>query len=673
MKPFALVSDFSPSGDQPKAISELVQGIDDGRKSQVLLGVTGSGKTFTIANVIQKVQKPTLILAHNKTLAAQLYDEFCSFFPDNAVEYFVSYYDYYQPESYIARSDTYIEKSLSINDQVDQLRLRATKSLLEREDVIVVASVSCIYGLGVPKHFIDMKCRIFVGQEVEREEVLGWLVQMQYEHKEELGRACFRVKGDTIDLVPAYEQDYAIRIRFFGNEIDLLASIDSITGEIQESFSEVTIYPASHYVSSSDVREEAVYSIRRELEITEKDFLDRGLTLQSERIRQKTACDIEMILQLGYCKGVENYSRHFDGRSPGEPPSCLVDYFPSDFLLIVDESHQTIPQVRAMYHGDRSRKNTLISYGFRLPSAFDNRPLRFDEFFQKIKQVIYVSATPGEWEVNESGGKIVEQIIRPTGLIDPVVEVRPSTNQIDDLISEVRKEVGLGRRVLITTLTKKLSEELASFFRSIGIQSEYMHSDIGTIDRVHLLSKLRRGGCDVLVGINLLREGLDLPEVGLVAVLDADREGFLRSSTSLVQISGRAARNANGRVIMYADNMTSSIKKTVLEMDRRREIQKKYNLEFGISPKTTIRKEGKLGGLLQQTPNVDEDHKNIVTSTQEARKLIKAYDKAMRKASQKKQYEEAARYRDLLRFYQKLERDLLNLDEGESLSNEAAL
>ncbi|WP_192875487.1 helicase-related protein, partial [Candidatus Similichlamydia epinepheli] len=427
----------------------------------------------------------------------------------------------------------------------------------------------------------------------------------------------------------------------------------------------------SHYVSSSDVREEAVYLIRRELESAEKDFLSRGLVLQSERIRQRTCCDIEMILQLGYCKGVENYSRHFDGRSPGAPPSCLIDYFPSDFLLIVDESHQTIPQVRAMYHGDRSRKDTLISYGFRLPSASDNRPLRFEEFLQKIQQVIYVSATPGEWEINESNGKMIEQIIRPTGLIDPVVEVRPSTNQVDDLICEVRKEVESGRRVLITTLTKKLAEELAGFFRSIGIQSEYMHSDIGTIDRVYLLSKLRRGGCDVLVGINLLREGLDLPEVGLVAVLDADREGFLRSSTSLVQISGRAARNENGRVIMYADNITSSIEKTILEMNRRREIQERHNREFGISPKTTVRREGKLSGLLQKGPNIDEDHKHVVTSAQEARKLIKAYDKSMRKASQKKQYEEAARYRDLLRFYQKLERDLLN--EGESLSNDTTV
>ncbi|RDB31268.1 excinuclease ABC subunit UvrB [Candidatus Similichlamydia laticola] len=667
MKPFELVSDFVPSGDQPKAISALAQGIEKGRRSQVLLGVTGSGKTFTIANVIQNVQKPTLVLVHNKTLAAQLYDEFCYFFPRNAVEYFVSYYDYYQPEAYVARNDTYIEKSLSINDQVDQLRLRTTKSLLERRDVIVVASVSCIYGLGVPQHFVDMRRKLCVGDAVEREQILNWFVQMQYERKEGLGRGSFRVKGDTIDIVPAYEQDKAIRIRLFGNEIESLFLIDPVTGALQESLSTITLYPASHYVSSLNVRESAVHSIRGELERAERDFLDRGFPLHGERLRQRTCCDIEMILQLGYCKGVENYSRHFDGRAPGDPPSCLVDYFPSDFLLVVDESHQTIPQVRAMYHGDRSRKETLVSYGFRLPSAFDNRPLRFEEFYQKINQVIYVSATPGEWELQETGGEMVEQIIRPTGLIDPVVEVRPAVHQVDDVIAEVKKEVRLGRRVLVTTLTKKLSEELAAFFRSIGIKSEYMHADIGTLDRVHLLSKLRKGGCDVLVGVNLLREGLDLPEVGLVAVLDADREGFLRSSTSLVQISGRAARNVDGRVIMYANEMTPSIQRTLAETSRRRTLQMEYNNKHGISPKTTSRQEGKLGSLFRFLPPEDlEAKKERVTDLAEARKLIKAYERAMKKASKQKQYEEAARYRDLLRFYQKIEMRLV--EDGEELS-----
>ncbi len=563
-----------PCGDQPGAIEKLVTGLEQKKKAQVLLGVTGSGKTFTMANVIARVNRPTLIIAHNKTLAAQLYQEFKAFFPENAVEYFVSYYDYYQPEAYIARTDTYIEKDLAINDQIDRMRLSATRSLIEREDVIIVASVSCIYGLGLPEYYSQMLLSLAVGQKRRRDEVLLHLVEMHYKRNDfDLMRATFRGRGDVLEVMPAYEESLGYRIEFFGDEIERLSEIDPLTGRVKRRLETITIYPGSHHVTPESVRLNALETIRAELKERIAFFEKENQLVEMQRIRQRTFYDLEMIKEIGFCKGIENYSRHFSGRLPGDPPPCLLDYFPEDFLIFIDESHQTLPQLHAMYNGDRARKESLVTFGFRLPSAFDNRPLKFEESYRKFKQVVYVSATPGEWEVHEAHGDVAEQIIRPTGLLDPMIEVRPATNQIDDCLEQIRLETEKNARVLVTTLTKKLSEDLTKYLNEIGVRAKYLHSDIETLERVQILNDLRKGLFDVLVGINLLREGLDLPEVSLVCILDADKEGFLRSYTALIQTCGRAARNVHGRVIMYADRMTPSITKTIEVTGQRRSVQ----------------------------------------------------------------------------------------------------
>ena len=589
-KNFKLHTEFEPQGDQPQAIEKLTEGLLLGKRSQVLLGITGSGKTFTMANVIAKVQRPALILAHNKTLAAQLYQEFKSFFPENAVEYFVSYYDYYQPEAYVARTDTFIEKDMSINDKIDKMRLSATRSLLERSDVIIVASISCIYGLGSPEYYRGMNLTVSVGQERRRDDLLLHLVEMQYKRNDyEFIRATFRVRGDILDIYPAYEEDLAIRIEMFGDEIEQISEIDPLTGKIKRRIPSITIYPSSHHVTPEEVRWRAIQTIRAELEERKQFYEKEKKLLELERIQQRTMYDLEMLKEVGTCKGIENYSRHFSMRNPGDPPPCLLDYFPSNFLLFIDESHQTLPQLHAMCNGDRARKQSLVDFGFRLPSAYDNRPLNFDEAYGRIHQVIYVSATPGPWEVIDSGGEIVEQVIRPTGLLDPVIEVRPATGQVDDCLAEIRAHVSKGGRVLVTTLTKRLSEELTNYLNDLDVKAKYLHSDIDTLERVQIIRELREGGFDVLVGINLLREGLDIPEVSLVAILDADKEGFLRSETSLIQTCGRAARNVEGRVIMYADRITKSIKRTLEITEARRANQEEYNRKHGITPKTVKR------------------------------------------------------------------------------------
>jgi len=588
MGKFELVSEFEPRGDQPKAIRELVAGIEKGLRHQTLLGVTGSGKTYTIANVIAQVQKPTLVIAHNKTLAAQLASEFRQFFPHNAVHYFVSYYDYYQPEAYIPQTDTYIEKDASINEEIDRLRHAATSALLERRDVIIVASVSCIYGLGTPEDYRAMTLTVRRGELRDRDAILRRLVELQYERNDvALGRGSFRVRGDVVELVPIYEEK-VIRIEWFGDEIDRIVELDPITGRVLGEREAITIYPGSHFLTPREKLERAIRSIEAELEERLEYFRKRGKLLEAQRLEQRTRYDLEMIRELGYCPGIENYSRHLDGRAPGEPPATLLDYFPKDFLLVIDESHQTIPQLRAMYNGDRSRKETLIEHGFRLPSALDNRPLRFEEFEERVNQVIYTSATPGPYE-REKSEQIVEQIIRPTGLVDPEVVVRPAQGQVDDLIEEIRKTTERGERVLVTTLTKRMAEDLTDYLAELGIKVRYLHSEIETLDRVEILRDLRLGEFDVLVGVNLLREGLDLPEVSLVAVLDADKEGFLRSETSLIQTIGRAARNVRGKVILYADELTESIERAIAETERRRRIQLEYNRKHGITPET-IRK-----------------------------------------------------------------------------------
>src|SRR5579862_4079342 len=559
---FHLKTDLVPCGDQPQAIDSLVQGIESGKKSQVLLGITGSGKTFTMANIIAQIKRPALIIAHNKTLAAQLYQEFKSFFPDNAVEYFVSYYDYYQPEAYIPRTDTYIEKDLAINDQIDRMRLSATRSLIERPDVIIVASISCIYGLGLPEYYSQMMLSLSVGQKCRRDDILLHLVQLHYTRNDfDLMRATFRARGDILEIMPAYEENIAYRVEFFGDEIERISQIDPLTGKVHKRLDKISIYPGSHHVTPESVRWTAVESIKEELKNRIAYFEKENLLVEKQRIEQRTKYDLEMIREIGFCKGIENYSRHFSQRLPGQPPPCLLEYFPKDFLFFIDESHQTLPQLHAMYNGDRARKESLVAYGFRLPSAFDNRPLKFEEVYQRIHQVIYVSATPGNWELQESSGDIVQQIIRPTGLLDPLIEIKPATNQVDDCLEQIRQEAGKGNRILVTTLTKKLSEDLTKYLTDIGVKAKYLHSDIDTLERVQILNALRKGSFDVLVGINLLREGLDLPEVSLVCILDADKEGFLRSETSLIQTCGRAARNVHGRVIMYADVLTKSIKK----------------------------------------------------------------------------------------------------------------
>ena len=601
---FELKSDFKPTGDQPQAIKSIVNAINNNEKYSTLLGVTGSGKTFTMANIIQEVKMPTLILAHNKTLAAQLYSEFKEFFPNNAVEYFVSYYDYYQPEAYVAHSDTYIEKDASINDEIDKLRHSATAAILERDDVIIISSVSCIYGLGDPEDYRKLMLSLRPGMERDRDDIIKKLIEIQYERNDiNFTRGTFRVRGDILEIFPANNDERAIRIEFFGDEIDRITEIDYVTGKIVGTRNHVVIFPASHYVTTPERVEKAVIEIEKELEERVKSFKGDDKLLEAQRIEQRTKYDIEMLKEIGFCQGIENYSRHITGRKPGEKPYTLMDFFPDDYLIIIDESHVTVPQVRGMYAGDRSRKASLIDNGFRLPSAYDNRPLNFDEFEENINQILFVTATPGPYELEHST-TIAEQIIRPTGLLDPIVEVRPINNQIDDLVVEINKVIEKEERVLITTLTKKMSEDLTNYLKEIGIKVKYLHSDIDTLERVEIIRDLRLGKFDVLVGINLLREGLDIPEVSLVAILDADKEGFLRSETSLIQTIGRAARNSEGKVIMYADKITKSMESAIAETIRRREIQMLYNEEHNITP-TTIKK--KVRDSIEATVAADEE------------------------------------------------------------------
>lgn len=645
MDGFKLVSQYKPMGDQPEAIDSLVSGIENGLDEQVLLGVTGSGKTFTMANVIARINRPTLVLAHNKTLAAQLCSEFREFFPENAVEYFVSYYDYYQPEAYIPHTDTFIEKDSSINDEIERLRHSATSSLFERRDVIVVASVSCIYGLGDPIDYANMVISLRPGQTRDFDELLRKLIEIRYERNDiAFGRNMFRVRGDTVEIFPAYSNDKAIRVEFFGDEIDRISEINVVTGAATRFLNHAAIYPASHYVTTKEKMAAAIDRIRAECDERVKYFMDNGKLLEAQRIKQRTDYDIEMMQELGYCSGIENYSRVISNRAPGSPPLTLLDYFPKDFLLFVDESHVTLPQVRAMYRGDRARKETLVDYGFRLPSAFDNRPLKFEEFTERIHQRVYVSATPGEYE-RERAGQIVEQIIRPTGLLDPEIFVRPIEGQIDDLMGEINEKIRMGQRALVTTLTKKMAEDLSAYLTGSGIRCRYMHHDIGTIERMEIIRDLRLGEFDVLVGINLLREGLDIPEVGLVAILDADKEGFLRSETSLIQTVGRAARNADSKVIMYADTITPSMRACIDETARRREKQMAYNKLHGIEPKTIVKSVRDLIEI--STDAVAASKANGVKMTdRERRELISQLEDKMKKAAAMLEYEIAAQLRD---------------------------
>ncbi len=645
MPEFQVVSNYTPSGDQPEAIDALARGVELGLDEQTLLGVTGSGKTFTMAKVIEKVQRPTLVLAHNKTLAAQLCEEFKEFFPNNAVEYFVSYYDYYQPEAYIPHTDTFIEKDSSTNDEIDRLRLAATASLLERRDVIVVASVSCIYGLGEPEDFAKMMVSLRVGAVMKPEELMQRLVSIRYERNDvAFARNMFRVRGDTVELWPAYWKDTAIRVEFFGDEIDRISEINVVTGAPVRRLKNIPIWPATHYVTPKDKLDLAIREIYREMEERVAFFKENEQLIEAQRISQRVSYDIEMMQELGYCSGIENYSRVIEGRPVGSPPNTLLDYFPDDFLLFVDESHVTLPQVRAMYAGDHARKTTLVDYGFRLPCAFDNRPLNFDEFSQRLNQVIYVSATPGEYERSRSG-QVVEQVIRPTGLLDPVVEVRPVEGQIDDLVGEINARSERSERVLVTTLTKKMAEDLTTYLQNVGIRVRYMHHDVDTIQRMELLRDLRLGEFDVLVGINLLREGLDLPEVSLVAILDADKEGFLRSETSLIQTIGRAARNAEGLVILYADKVTPSMAAAMGETERRRKIQDDYNKAHGIVPKTIVKSVRELIEIGQVDKDEGKRGKRKL-SDQEKGELIAKLEKEMKEASKRLEFEYAAILRD---------------------------
>ena len=645
MDGFKLVSQYKPMGDQPEAIDSLVSGIENGLDEQVLLGVTGSGKTFTMANVIARINRPTLVLAHNKTLAAQLCSEFREFFPENAVEYFVSYYDYYQPEAYIPHTDTFIEKDSSINDEIERLRHSATSSLFERRDVIVVASVSCIYGLGDPIDYANMVISLRPGQTRDFDELLRKLIEIRYERNDiAFGRNMFRVRGDTVEIFPAYSNDKAIRVEFFGDEIDRISEINVVTGAATRFLNHAAIYPASHYVTTKEKMAAAIDRIRAECDERVKYFTDNGKLLEAQRIKQRTDYDIEMMQELGYCSGIENYSRVISNRAPGSPPLTLLDYFPKDFLLFVDESHVTLPQVRAMYRGDRARKETLVDYGFRLPSAFDNRPLKFEEFTERIHQRVYVSATPGEYE-RERAGQIVEQIIRPTGLLDPEIFVRPIEGQIDDLMGEINEKIRIGQRALVTTLTKKMAEDLSAYLTGSGIRCRYMHHDIGTIERMEIIRDLRLGEFDVLVGINLLREGLDIPEVGLVAILDADKEGFLRSETSLIQTVGRAARNADSKVIMYADTITPSMRACIDETARRREKQMAYNALHGIEPKTIVKSVRDLIEISTDTVTASKAN-GVKMTDRERRELISQLEDKMKKAAAMLEYEIAAQLRD---------------------------
>ena len=661
---FEIVTDLTPCGDQPEAIKTLSEGIKKGLAHQVLLGVTGSGKTFTMTHVINRVQKPTLIIAPNKTLAAQLYGELKNFFPNNAVEYFVSYYDYYQPEAYIPQSDTYIQKDASINEQIDKMRHAATRSLLDREDVIIVASVSCIYGLGSPQAYHDMLLYVEKENVLTREDAVKKLVEIQYQRGEtDFYRGRFRVRGDVLDIYPVHEEDRAIRISFFGDVVEEIQEIDPLTGKVIKPLNRITIYPATHYVTTVDIRERAIRQIKEELEEQITWFRSQNKLLEAQRIEERTRFDLEMMLEIGYCHGIENYSRHLTGRAPGEHPPTLLDYFPKDFLVIIDESHITVPQLNGMYRGDRSRKETLVSYGFRLPSALDNRPLKFEEIERKVKQRIYVSATPGPYELQKAQA-IAEQIVRPTGLIDPTIIIRPATNQVDDLLGLIRERVGQNERVLVTTLTKRMAEDLTEYFSDLEVNVRYMHSDIKTIERMSIIRDLRLGVFDVLVGINLLREGLDLPEVSLVAILDADKEGFLRSARSLIQTCGRAARNINGTVVFYADRITDSIKKAIDESNRRREIQLEYNRIYHITP-TSIQKniDEILGSVYESdyvtVPAVAEEEGEYMTS-ERLKEIIKDLTVSMKTAAGNLEFEEAALLRDRIRALEKKELEMLS-------------
>jgi len=662
MAKFTLKSVYQPAGDQPKAIEELVEGIEDGAPHQVLLGVTGSGKTFTMANVVERVQRPTLVLAHNKTLAAQLYGEFRELFPNNAVEYFVSYYDYYQPEAYVASTDTFIEKDSSINEEIDKLRHSATRSLLTRRDVLIVASVSCIYGLGSPEAYFGMLVGLEVGMELERNSLLKKLVEIQYQRNDaDFHRGTFRVRGDSVEIFPAYEEDLALRIEFFGDEIDAISEIDPLRGTVIDKLNKTSIFPASHYVATRPTLERAIKQIQDELQQRITYFRDRNQLIEAQRIEQRTMFDIEVMEEMGYCQGIENYSRYMDGRGEGEPPATLFDYFPDDALLFIDESHVSVSQVGAMYRGDRSRKENLVGYGFRLPSALDNRPLKFEEFESKNLQTVYVSATPADYELEKAQGVVVEQIVRPTGLVDPPIEIRPAQQQVDDLVEQIRGTIATQARILVTTLTKRMAEDLTGYLEEIGIRVRYLHSDIDTVERMEIIRGLRQGDFDVLIGINLLREGLDIPEVGLVTILDADKEGFLRSERSLIQTCGRAARNVDGRVIMYADRITRSMQACLDETERRRQQQLAYNAEHGIVPKSVSKS---MRTILEDLKGVSAEVAQVAEeladwhSPAALRKKIDAVRKEMLAAAAELNFEQAAELRDQLL---KLEKQELGL------------
>jgi len=668
-QPFILTSDLRPDGDQPAAIEQLTAEIHAGTKQQVLLGVTGSGKTFTVAHVIARCNRPALVLAPNKTLAAQLYNEFKELFPENAVRYFVSYYDYYQPEAYVPSTDTFIEKDSSINDEIDKMRHSATKALLERNDVIIVASVSCIYGLGSPEAYFDMLVFVEQDVQVDRDRMLRKLVDIQYQRNDvDFHRGTFRVRGDVVEVFPAYEESRAVRIEFFGDTIEAIAEIDPLRGQVLRRLDKIAIYPASHYVTTPDRLEAAVGAIRQELAVRLRELKQEDKLLEAQRLEQRTLYDLEMLAEMGFCTGIENYSRHLTGREPGQAPPTLLNYFPKDWLIFVDESHVTIPQIGGMYRGDRSRKSTLVEFGFRLPSALDNRPLNFQEFEALINQVVYVSATPGDFELRSSGGVVVEQLIRPTGLTDPRIEVRPASNQVDDLLEEIRRRIERKERVLVTTLTKKMAEDLTDYYQEIGIKVRYLHSDIETLERIEILRELRRGTFDVLVGINLLREGLDLPEVSLVAILDADKEGFLRSARSLIQTIGRAARNVEGTVILYGDRVTDSMRQAIDETDRRRSVQQAYNEEHGIVPRTITKAIADRWAEMDyvDVPAVAEDDEDYVPLT-EIPKRVAALEREMRAAATDLEFERAASLRDDINRLRQLELQLR--DAGPAAGN----